>query len=290
MALREREKLSGTTLVWFWPALSTVPKRAAPRCVVITGASGGLGAGLARAYAGPDMVLGLTGRDPVRLAAVAEWCRARGSRVEAAALDVGDAAAMAKFLSDLWSICPVDLVIANAGVSAGTRPDGTLEGLEAATWVVRTNLLGALNTVEPLLPRMLARGRGHVAMVASVAGYRGLPDSPAYCAAKAGVRLYGESLRAALTPRGLAVSVIVPGFFASAMSDRYLGAQPFRISLDTAVLRVRRGLDAQRSRIVFPRRLGLLLQLADLLPAVIGDRILRLARFRIAAERPREAR
>jgi NADP-dependent 3-hydroxy acid dehydrogenase YdfG len=267
-------------------ALSTSFSRTGPGSVVITGASGGLGAALAHAYAGPDTVLGLTGRDPARLAAVAAACQARGSRVDAAVLDVGDARAMGAFLDRVWAARPIDLVVANAGISAGTRPDGAAEGLDAATAVVRTNLLGVLNTVEPLLPHMLARGHGHVAMVASVAAYRGLPDSPAYCASKAGVRLYGESLRTALAPHGVSVSVIMPGFFASAMSDRYLGAQPFKINLDQAAACVRRGLDARRARIVFSRRLGLLLQAADLLPAGLGDRILRLTRFCIVPEKP----
>ena len=255
-----------------------------PRCVVITGASSGLGAGLARSYACPGRVLGLLGRNAARLEAVAATCREAGALVVCATLDVGDGAAMRAWLDALDDAHTVGLVIANAGMSAGTRPDGQPEGAAAAAAVVRTNLLGVLHTVEPLMARMLARGDGHVAVVASVAAYRGLPDSPSYCASKAGVRAYGEALRAALAPHGIAVSVILPGFFASPMSRRYLGAQPLRLGLDQAVRRTRAGLDRRAARIVFPRRLGWLLQAADLIPAVLGDRILRAIRFRIAAE------
>ncbi len=250
-----------------------------PRCVVVTGASSGLGAGLARSYARPGRVLGLVGRDPSRLAAVAAVCGGLGATVHAARLDVGDAVAMADWLERLDAVAPVELAVANAAVSGGTGPDGTTESLAAATTLVRTNLLGAMHTIGPLLPRMLARGGGHLAVVASVAAYRGLADSPAYCAAKAGVRLYGESLRTALKPRGIAVSVILPGFFTSPMSQRHLGARPLCITLEEAVARVRYGLDRRHRRIVFPRRLGLLLQAADLLPAWLGDSILRRARF-----------
>jgi short-subunit dehydrogenase len=259
------------------------PADEGPACIVITGASSGLGAGLARAYAAPRRVLGLIGRNAVRLAEVAEACRQRGAAVEMAVLDVTDAGAVAAWLLTLDGKFPVELLIANAGISGGTRPDGRLEGIDAASALVRTNLLGVLHCVEPLLPSMLARGRGQIAVVASVAAYRGLPDSPAYCASKAGVLAYGEALRGALEPRGVRVSVIVPGFFASPMSARYVGQKLFRLSEAQAVRRVTRGLNRRARRIVFPRRLALLLRLCDLLPAWWGDRIMRAFRFHIAA-------
>ena len=252
--------------------------------MVVTGASSGLGAGLARSYAAPGRVLALIGRNVARLEAVAAACRAAGAQVVTGILDVADGAATQAWLGSFDTAHPVDLVVANAGISSGTRPNGDPEGIAAATAVVRTNLLGVMHTVEVLVPRMLARGVGHVAVVASVAAYRGLPDSPAYCASKAGVRIYGESLRAALAPRGIAVSVIVPGFFFSPMSRRFLGQKRFLLELDAAVARTRAGLDRRAPRVVLPRRLGLLLQAADLIPAALGDRIMRLVPFRIAPE------
>jgi short-subunit dehydrogenase len=116
-----------------------------------------------------------------------------------------------------------------------------------------------------------------------MAAYRGLPDSPAYCASKAGVLAYGESLRGALEPRGVRVSVVVPGFFASPMSARYGGRKLYQMSEAQAVARVVRGLRGRARRIVFPWQLVLLLRLADLLPAWCGDRIMRAFRFHIAA-------
>jgi NADP-dependent 3-hydroxy acid dehydrogenase YdfG len=252
--------------------------------VVITGASSGLGAGLAVSYAAPGRMLGLIGRNVERLQAVAATCRAKGAEVVAGVVDVADCAAVQAWLAPFDAAYGVDLAIANAGISAGTWPNGEFEGIVTAAAMVRTNLLGVVHTVEALLPGMLARGAGHVAVVSSVAGYRGLPDCPAYCASKAGVRAYGESLRAALAPRGIAVSVIVPGFFASPMSQRFLGPKPFLLDLDQAVAHTRAGLDRRASRLVFPRCMGLFLQAADLVPAVLGDRILRAAPFRIARE------
>jgi short-subunit dehydrogenase len=140
-----------------------------------------------------------------------------------------------------------------------------------------------MHTLEPIIPRMIARGRGHLAVVASVAGLRGLPYSPGYSASKAGVRAYGEGLRALLAPHGVGVSVIVPGFFDSRMTDRFMGAKPFMMSTERAVRIVRRGLDRRRARIVFPRLLALGLQATDLMPAWLGDAILRGQRFHIRA-------
>lgn len=254
---------------------------AGPKCIAISGASSGLGAALARAYAAPGRILGLCGRNETRLLEVADACRRQGAEVRATKLDVGDALAVAAWLNGLDAAFGVDLLIANAGVSAGTRTGGAPEGGETALGVVRTNLLGVMHCVEALMPAMLARGRGHIAVVASIAAYRGLPDSPSYCASKAGVLAYGEALRGALADGGVNVSVIVPGFFASPMSARYQGRKLFLLTEAQAVARVTGGLRRRAARIVFPRRLAVLMRLADLLPARLGDRIIRSFAFRI---------
>lgn len=258
-------------------------QRRRPTCIVITGASSGLGAGLARAYAAPDRILGLIGRNPARLAAVAKTCRQSGAAVETAVLDVADPSAVRDWLRGFDTKSPVDLLIANAGISTGTHPDGRREGFEAARDVVRINLLGVIHCVEAVLPAMLARRRGQIAVVGSMAGYRGLPDSPAYCASKAGTIAYGESLRAGLEPLGIRVSVIVPGFFTSPMSTRYGGRKLFLVSEARAVAHVLGGLERQARRIVFPWQLAMMLRLASLLPGWCGDRIMRAFPFHIAA-------
>ena len=252
-----------------------------PRHIFITGASSGLGAGLAYSYAAPGVHLSLIGRDQTRLDAVAARARARGATASAGIVDVTDTAAMRDFITAQDRDHPIDLLIANAGITGGTAVDGSLETLEAARAVIDINLGGVLNSVIPLLPLMQVRGRGHVALIGSVAGLRGLADSPAYCASKAGVRLYGESLRGALAESGIRVSVVLPGFFDSPMSAKFKGAQPLRLSLDQAVRGIRRGLDRRQARITLPCTLGLLLRLADLIPPWLGDRIMRQVRFHI---------
>jgi NADP-dependent 3-hydroxy acid dehydrogenase YdfG len=252
-----------------------------PNAIVITGASSGLGATLARSYAKPGMTLGLVGRSKERLEEVADFCRTAGAQVIAAAMDVGDADALGTWLKAFESATPIDLVIANAGTSAGPAPGDAAEGLALATLQVRTNLLGVMNTVEPLLPSFLKRGRGRIAIVSSIAGYRGLPYSPAYSASKAGARAYGEAIRAMLSPHGITVTVISPGFFSSPMTDRFKGPTPFLFSLVQAAAIVKRGIDRGQSRVAFPSILVLGLRLADLCPAVIGDAIMRANRFHI---------
>jgi len=194
---------------------------------------------------------------------------------------VGEAEPLGAWLLEQDAATPIDLVIPAAGTSAGTAPDGTPEGRDRATAQVRANLLGAMHVVEPLLPRLLARGRGQVALIASTAALRGLPYSPGYSASKAGVRAYGEALRALLAPRGVAVTVVVPGFFSTPMTDRWHGPTPFLVPLDRMVAVVRRGLDRRAARVVFPRLLALGTQAADLMPAFLGDRIMRGFRFHI---------
>jgi NAD(P)-dependent dehydrogenase (short-subunit alcohol dehydrogenase family) len=163
----------------------------------------------------------------------------------------------------------------------GRNAGAVAEGAEAVMRQISINLAGAVHAIEPLLPAFRARGHGHIAVVASIAAFRGLPYSPGYCASKSGLRGYGESLRPLLKPHGISVSVVCPGFFDSAMSRRVSGVKPFMLTSEQAAKIVRRGLDAKRGRISFPGVMALLLRLADLLPPWMGDVIIRRYRFDI---------
>ena len=200
-----------------------------------------------------------------------------------AIMDVTDASATASWLREFDGRHPVDLLIANAGTSAGPDPDSPSEGAEIAARQIGVNLLGAINTVEPLLPALCARRHGRVAVVASIAAYRGLPYSPGYCASKAGVRAYAEALRPRLARHGVGVTVVCPGFFDSPMTDRFDGPTPFLLSGEDAARLVKRGIDFGRKRVAFPWPLVVGLQFCDIAPAFIGDAILRRFRFRIHA-------
>jgi short-subunit dehydrogenase len=249
--------------------------------IVISGASRGLGAELARGWAGPGVALHLIGRDAVALEAVAADCRARGAVVHTALLDVRDAPALSAQVLAWDNASPFTLVVANAGVTGGTRPDGGMEGHESTLRVLGVNLTGAVNLVEPLLPRLVARGAGRLVLVCSVAAFRGLPDSPAYSASKAGLWAYGEALRALLALRGVGVTMVAPGFFRSEMSAKFKGGHPFEYSVEAAGAKIRRAVARGAGRCVFPWGFGMMLRLLELMPAPVADKLTRLFRFKV---------
>lgn len=235
----------------------------APGHVLITGASSGIGAALARLYAAPGVRLSLQGRDADRLAAVASACRARGAEAVTASLDLRDGPACAAWIEAADAARPADLLIANAGIS-GADPHAVIE----------TNISGTLNTVEPVLPRLCQRGRGQVALMSSLASFRGTPQAPAYCASKAAVRLWGEGLRGRLLRHGVLVSVICPGFVATPLTARNPFPMPLLMTAERAAALIARGLARGQARIAFPWRLYALARLYAALPQDLGDRLL----------------
>jgi short-subunit dehydrogenase len=256
-----------------------------PRRLIITGASSGLGRALAISYAAPQVELALVGRNAARLAEIVAKCEQKGARAHSFALDVGQGDSLRACLRQFDDEAPVDLLVASAGILAGPPDRNSLDGPQCAASQIETNLLGVVHAAEAIAPAMMRRGAGQIAVVSSTAAYRGLPYIPAYSASKAGVRAYGEALRARLAPFGVRVSVIVPSFFESPMTDSFHGPKPMIVPLETAARRVRKGLDRGAARIVFPRRIALLMQFMDLLPARMGDRLLQSdAQIRPAAE------
>jgi short-subunit dehydrogenase len=246
-----------------------------PRHVLITGASSGLGAALARDYAAPGRRLALAGRNAERLAAVAEACRDRGAEVLATALDVTDSAALHAWIAEAEALAPLDLAIANAGTSAGTGSAG-FESAEQTRRILATNVDGLVATVMPAVERMRARRHGQLGLVSSVAGYRGFPGAPAYCASKAFVKVWGEALRGHLKRDGIAVSTICPGYVATPMTAVNRFPMPFLMSPEKAARIIRRGLAADRARIAFPWPTAFGAWLAGTLPPAWTDPLLRL--------------
>jgi short-subunit dehydrogenase len=240
-----------------------------PRSILITGASSGIGAALARAYAGPGVTLFLGGRDRERLEAVAQTCRDCGAQAHSRTLDVNDAEAMRAWLHEADGQAPLDLVVANAGTSAGSG--GTGESETQARRIFAVNVDGAMNTVLPILPAMTARGRGQIALVASLAGFRGFPGAPAYCASKATLRVWGEGLRGLLAPNGIGVSVVCPGFVRTPMSDGNPYPMPMLMEADKAAAIIVKGLARNRGRIAFPWPLTWLVYAITALPVRLTD-------------------
>ncbi|WP_454685142.1 SDR family NAD(P)-dependent oxidoreductase [Ancylobacter moscoviensis] len=246
------------------------------RHILITGASGGIGAALARHYAKPGVALVLVARHAGRLGAVAEACRERGAQVSALTLDVRESEALADLIARFDAERPIDTVIANAGVESSLGREGQAELLSDALAQIRTNFEGAVATVLPLLDPMRARGAGRVVLVASLAGRMPLPDQPTYSATKAGLIAFGEALRPVLAARGVSLTVACPGFVATGMSRDYGGWRPLEWSAERAAAAIAAAADRGARGIAFPWPLVALVGLGRCVPARLREWVLRL--------------
>jgi len=239
-----------------------------PRHILITGASSGLGAALALHYAGPGIRLSLHGRNLDRLSQTAKEAQNRGALVFLHQGDVCDEADMAHWVLACDDEAEIDLVIANAGLSGGTARG------ESATQVARlfaTNVAGVFNTIQPIVPRMKKRQRGQIALISSLASFRGFPTAPAYCASKAAIRVYGEGLRAEMAPHAVEINVVCPGFIKTPLTDVNPFPMPLIMKVDHAARRIRRGLIANQARIAFPLPIYWVVRLVAALPQALMD-------------------
>jgi len=233
--------------------------------IVITGASSGIGEALALDYAAPGVALALSGRDGTRLQAVADACRAKGAIVDAGQVDVAEREALASWLTRFDDVHPVDLVIANAGISID-KDNSSLDDFSRVRQTMAVNVDGVFNTVEPLVGRMMARKRGQIAVMASLASFIGLPQAASYNASKAAVRVWGESIRYVLKKHGVGVSVICPGFVSTRINANAAFKMPFLMNAATASVIIRRGLERNKARIAFPIPTKAAVWLGGLLP------------------------
>lgn len=240
--------------------------------ILITGASSGLGAALAGVYAAENTQLFLSGRDEKRLKEVAARAQRRGAEVQTAIMDVTNEGAMKEWIEAIDRDHPLDLVIANAGISAGTGHGEETSAQSDA--IFDTNLNGVLNTSRPAIACMKKRGRGQVALMASLAGFRGMAGAPSYMASKAAVRVYGESIRLDYAPHGIKVNVICPGFVKTPMTDVNQFHMPFLIGPEKAAKIIKKALEKNKARISFPWRMSALVWLVSSLPAAWVDTLL----------------
>ncbi len=246
----------------------------APKSIIITGASSGIGQALAEYYAASGVTLGLIGRDKGRLQNVVQTCLDKGAQVSSASIDVTDREAMSDWILAFDAQNAVDMVVANAGISAGT--EGVLEGEppEQVRRVFDVNLNGVLNTFEPVQAKMIKRKSGRLVIMSSLAGYRGWPGAPAYCGSKAAVKVYGESLRGALKKTGVHVHVVCPGFVKSRMTDVNKFPMPFMVEAEQAAKIIARNVQKNKGRIAFPFLPALVSWFVMILPDCLGQAFL----------------
>jgi short-subunit dehydrogenase len=239
------------------------------RRALLTGASSGIGEALARELGRRGVHLWLAARRAERLAALVEEIRAAGGRAEAVALDVADADACAGVVARLDDDCGgFDVVIANAGVG-GRTTDLWKMGVDDAADLVATNLTGALATILPLLPRMRARGRGHVVGVSSQAADIRQPQGAVYGATKAGLSFFLDSVAPELAVHGIATTIVHPGFVKSEMTAKNRFPMPFLVETDDAARRIADAIDARRRWLRFPWQITAAITVAGLIPGPV---------------------
>jgi short-subunit dehydrogenase len=229
----------------------------------ITGASTGIGAAVARRLVASGWMVAITARARDSLEALAAE---HPGRMIVAPCDVSDTPAMQALHGWIEEQAgrPVALAIFNAG--AWKEMGAADFDIAAFRTMVQVNMIGTANGLSAVMPGMIARGAGQIAIVASVAGYRGLPRAVAYGATKSALISMAESLEFDLAPRGVTVNVVNPGFVRTPMTAANTFPMPFLLEVDDAAERLVRGLQRGRFEVTFPWQLSLPLRLLALLP------------------------
>lgn len=230
----------------------------------VTGASSGIGAMVALELARRGWTVAITARRTDALEALARRGEGLPGRIVAHAGDVTDAQAMLGVTEAIESIHgPIALAFLNAGIASG---QGRQIDVETVEKVVAVNLLGLAKSLFAVQPRMVSRGRGQIAVNASLVGYRGLPGASAYGAAKAGAIYFCESLRFDCQAAGVRLQLVNPGFVDTPMTQGRRFPMPFLLSVEEGARRIVDGFERGGFEITFPRRLAWLLKAARMLP------------------------
>lgn len=242
--------------------------------ILITGASGGLGAALARQYARPGRTLLLWGRNQAALDAVAQTCHALGSRTLTLSLDVSDVGAAVSAVEAADDAGPIDLILLAAG-SGDIQAPGAL--VESPAQVAR---LGIVNFVAPcamaaaLAARMAARGRGGIVLIGSAAAFHALPFAASYAGSKAGLARFADALRIDVAKHGVRVTLVSPGFIDTAAGQQVAGPKPLVMAPAAVAARIAQAAEWGQAHCVLPWPFALLRLFDRLLPRILRDRLL----------------
>jgi short-subunit dehydrogenase len=240
------------------------------RVVCVTGASSGLGRAMAVEFARRGAAIGVLARREDRLRQLCGEVRSAGGQIEYAVADAADRTAVHDGLRSLADrLGPCDVLVANAGVGASNT--ATDLDVPAAERVIRTNLLGPMYAIEAILPAMLARGSGHLVGISSAASFKGLPTAAAYCASKAGLSAYLESIRISLRSKNIAVTTICPGFVKTEMTEKF-DKMMWVLEADVAARKVVNAIERRRKVYWFPKRMRALVWLTKWAPDWVMER------------------
>lgn len=276
------------------------------KTVFLTGASSGIGEALAVAMVDKGATLGLVARRKNLLNELKAKCDAAGGVARVFACDVTDAAALQKAADEFWEeFGRIDIMIANAGVSGYQRNADTpvrdqaerprssaASGVadksvrvpwlepEAVRQVIEVNLLGAVNAVHAVMPQMIERKSGHLVAISSLAGIRGLRKSAAYCASKAGMTAFFESVRLDVAEHNIDVTIIQPGFILTPLTEGRRHKMPYLMQLADAIPLFIHAIERKKKFAAFPWQLAAIVRGGKIMPASLYDRIAGNAKFR----------
>jgi len=240
----------------------------------ITGASTGLGREVARQYARDGHTVIVSARGADGLNSLADECRDESGHVHAQPMDVTDPDAIVAAFDAITKAFGVpDLVILNAGTNA---VDSALDfNRETYARIMDINFMGVINCLESILPAFLQRRKGQIAVVASVAGYRGLPYAAAYCASKSALISVCESLQPELAANGVNLHLVDPGFVRTPLTDKNEFSMPFLMEVEDAAASMIAGLAQGRFEVTFPKRFTWLVKSTRFLPFGVFLRLTR---------------
>ncbi|HEX3248508.1 MAG TPA: SDR family NAD(P)-dependent oxidoreductase [Pyrinomonadaceae bacterium] len=240
------------------------------KVVLITGASSGIGKGVALEIAVRGAQLGLLARREELLNQIVDEARSKGVKAVAVAADVRDAEAVREAADRVRrELGPIDILIANAGI--GTTNHALRLTPEHAANVMSINMLGAVNSVAAVLPEMVERKRGRLVAISSLAAYRGLAKSAAYCASKAALSSYFESLRIDLRDSGVGVTIIHPGFIKTDLTAGRAAKMPYLMELDDGVKKIVSAIEREKKSYAFPWQLATIVRASLIMPAAMYD-------------------
>jgi len=233
------------------------------KCAWVTGASSGLGYELAGMLASEAAHVAISARSGDALDTLA----AAHGNVSAYALDVSNAQAVGVCVEKIEAAHgPIDLAVLNAGTWQLMK--ATDFDLKAVRQGVEVNYLGVCNALDAILPGMIARGCGHIAITASISGYRGLPGSLAYAPTKAALINLAEILRLELAPLGITVSLVNPGFVDTPMTRENRFPMPGLMPVKPAASKMLAGLKQRKFEVVFPLGIVMAMKTLRLLPYI----------------------
>jgi short-subunit dehydrogenase len=239
---------------------------------IITGASSGIGAALARELSSRGWSLALLARRGDLLDQLKAELKTASVALPADVTDLHAVRdAVARGVDALGG--DFDLAVANAGISVPTW--STKFNVDDAERIVRVNVVGMFYLFDAVIPAMLARGSGRFAGIASIAGLRGLPSASVYSASKAAMQAFLEASRVELQQRGVGVTIVNPGWVDTPIIEKYKGPVPFLVKADKAAQIIADGLERGAREIEFPLPMSLLMRTMRLVPNALYDRLLR---------------